>query len=180
MVRRTLFAFAVVCVAILFVPAAAGASPRVVNGPCEGSGAFETGGFTVTAAETGIVTVPAKDTVHWQGSIKPNESGEQPYSGAIRVELPPPFSSIDIDSWSGTSDSTQNSGVKKYDLPSFVPKGVELRVSGFHDQGSAKCDGFVRIKIDGSKFGVASVGSLVLTALTGAGLLFAGRAKGGV
>jgi len=178
MFKRVVLGLAAVSVGGLFLVAGASPAAAKINGPCEGSGAFEKGGFTVSAAETGVVTVPEKDTVNWEGSITPSGSGEQPYAGEIRIELPPPFAPLTIDSWSGSTDATSNSGVKKYDIPSYVPRGVEMEVTGFHDQGSAHCDGSVKFKIDGSNFGIASATALGLTVLTGAGFVFAGRAKG--
>ena len=179
MVRRTLFAFAVVCAATALAPAAAGASPTVINGPCQGSGAFEKGGFTVNATEAGTVEVPRTDDVRWTGSIT-GVTGDNPYSGKIEVELPPPFGSMSIDSWSGTTDATSNSGVKHYDIPGPVPANVEFEVKGAHTQGSASCNGHVTVKIKGSSVNAVSIGTLALTALTGIGLVFAGRAKGGL
>ena len=88
MVRRTVVGFAVVCAAILLYPAAAGATPTVINGPCEGSGTFQEGGFTVNATEAGTVEVPRTDDVAWKGSIT-GVTGDNPYSGSIEVELPP-------------------------------------------------------------------------------------------
>ncbi|HEX4821154.1 MAG TPA: hypothetical protein VFV00_13210 [Acidimicrobiales bacterium] len=179
MVRRAVLGFAVVCAAIAFVPAAAGAAPTVINGPCEGSGAFQKGGFTVNATETGTVEVPRTDDVSWTGSIT-GVTGDNAYSGSIEVELPPPFGSMSIDSWSGTTDATSNSGVKHYDIPGAVPANVEFTVKGSHSQGTASCSGHVTAKIKGSSVNAFSVGSVALTLLTGLGLLFAGRAKGGI
>jgi len=179
MVRRTLFAFAVICAAIVFSAAASGAAPTSTLGPCEGSATFQKGGFTVNATEAGTVEVPRTDDVDWKGSIT-GPTGDNAYSGNIKVDLPPPFGSLSIDSWSGTTDATSNSGTKHYDLPGAVPANVEFTVRGSHSQGSFNCSGHVTVKIKGSSVNAVSIGSLAATALTGVGLLFAGRAKGGV
>ena len=177
MARQAVFAFAVACAAILLYPAAAGATPTVINGPCQGSGTFKSTGHKVDATEAGTVEVPETDDVAWEGSIT-GVTGDNAYSGKIEVKLPPPFGSLSIDSWSGTTDATANSGVKHYDLPSYVPKGVEFTVTGSHSQGPASCSGHVTVKLAGSKVNAVSIASVVGTVLTGAGLLFAGRAKG--
>jgi len=179
MVRRTLFAFAVICAAIMCSAAASGAAPTSTLGPCQGSATFQKGGFTVNATEAGTVEVPRTDDVDWKGSIT-GPTGDNAYSGSIKVDLPPPFGSLSIDSWSGTSDATSNSGTKHYDLPGAVPANVEFTVRGSHTQGSFNCSGHVTVKIKGSSVNAVSIGSLAATALTGVGLLFAGRAKGGV
>jgi hypothetical protein len=176
MVKRIVLGFAVVLAAFVVLPTTADATPRVVNGPCAGSGAFKNGGFTKTAAETGVVTIPLADDVAWQGSISA-PTGNVPYSGQIKVDLPPPFGSLSIDSWSGTTDSTSNNGVKHYSLPSLTPRGVEFEVSGSHTQGGVSCSGAVKLVVDGSKFGAATIGSLVGTVATGAVLVLAGRPR---
>ena len=171
-----MFAFAVVGAALLFAPGAATASPTVVNGPCDGSGTFQRGGFTKTAAETGVVEIPRADEVNWTGSIV-GPTGQLAYGGKIEVELPPPFGSVTIDSWGGTTDATSNSGTKHYDISSAVPANVEFSAKGSHTQGSFSCSGSVKLKIKGSSVNAFSVGSLVGTVLTGAGLVVAGRAR---
>lgn len=179
MVKRIVLGIAVVCAGFLFFPSSATAAPATVSGPCDGSGAFEKGGFTKTAAETGVVEIPRTDDVDWQGTIT-GVSGEQAYAGHIDVELPPPFGSLKIDSWGGRTDSTGNSGTKHYDIPGAVPANVEFSVQGAHTQGTAKCSGSVKLKLKGSALNPFSIGSLVGTVLTGAGLAVAGRAKGGL
>src|SRR3954462_2332766 len=112
MVKRVVLGCAALALAGLFMcvgvtPAAA--APSHVDGGCTGSGTFEKGKFTATAAEEGVVTIPEEDKVAWQGAL-PGPTGDVAYSGEIKVELPPPFGSLKIDSWSGTSDSTGNQG----------------------------------------------------------------------
>ena len=177
MVRRIVLGIAVVCAGFLFFPSSADAGPATVSGPCDGSGTFVKGGFTKTAAETGVVEIPRTDDVQWKGAIT-GVSGEQAYAGHIDVELPWPFPSLKIDSWGGRTDSTGNSGTKHYDIPSGVPANVEFSVQGAHTQGTAKCSGSVKLKLSGSSWNTFSIGSLIGTALTGLGLALAGRAKG--
>jgi len=150
-----------------------------VDGGCTGSGQFQKGNFTVTAAEEGVVNVPLTDDVTWEGALPAAPAGETPYSGKIEVELPPPFAPLKIDDWSGTSDSPGNTGVKHYDLPSAVPRGVEFEVTGSHTQGAVSCSGFVKVKVDGGKLGPLTIASLVGTLGTGALFALAGRAKVG-
>ncbi|MEY2453241.1 MAG: hypothetical protein QOD92_2815, partial [Acidimicrobiaceae bacterium] len=133
----------------------------------------------VTQAETGVIEVPAKDEVSWQGALPAAPAAPEAYNGKIEIPLPPPFGPLKIDSWSGTSDSQGNSGVKKYDLPSYVPKNVELEVQGQHTSASGTCKGHVKIKVKGSSVGPVSLASVALTVATGAGLVLAGRPKVG-
>ena len=177
MVKRLLFACAAVGVAGFVLIAGAGPAAAKVDGGCTGSGTFTKGGFTVDASESGVVTVPSKDDVQWKAALPGQPAGDTAYSGSIEVKLPPPFGEIKIDDWSGTSDSAGNQDVKHYDLPSFIPGGVEFEVTGHHDEGNVHCKGTVRVKLDSSSLSVLSAGSLVGTALTGLALVFAGRAK---
>jgi hypothetical protein len=179
MVKRLLLSFATLSVAGMFLLIDAAPASAHVDGGCTGSGDFEKGGFTGDAAEEGTINVPLADTVDWQGALPGALPGETPYSGKIEVELPPPFKPLKIDSWSGTSDSTGNSGEKKYDLPSAMPRGVEFEVKGSHTQGPFNCSGHVTVVVQGGKFGPVTIASLVGTALTGALFAFAGRPKVG-
>jgi hypothetical protein len=179
MVKRVLLGFAALTFAGLFVFVDAVPAAAHVDGGCTGEGVFDKG-LRVSASEEGVVNVPLKDTVHWQGALPGPLPAETAYSGKIEVELPPPFPALKIDSWSGTSDSVSNSGVKKYDLPSAIPRGVEFQVTGSHRQGAYNCSGFVKVVVQGGKLGPLTIASLVGTALTGVGLVVAGRPKLGV
>ena len=92
------------------------------------------------------------------------------------MELPPPFGSVEVDSWGGDSQTTSNSGTRNYELPSLVPAGVEFEAVGTHTDENGTCSGYVRLEIDGGPFDspVAPV-SLALTAASGAGFLAAIR-----
>ena len=158
----------------------AGGAPRAAaelestNG-CQGSGSFRDGGFVVDAATVGgdLVTVPRSDTVDWQGSVAA-PPGE--YSGSISVELPKPFGTLEIDSWSGNSQTMANAGAHEYDLPSIVPAGVEFTLVGEHVDQNGTCSGWVRMEVDGGPFdSPLTAVSLVGTAATGAGLLAMAR-----
>ena len=177
MVKRVLLGLAAVGLAGAFLFLDAAPAGAHVDGGCTGSGEFKKGNITVSAAEEGVVTVPLADDVSWQGALPSAPSGETAYSGKIEVELPPPLPALKIDSWSGTSDSASNNGVKHYNLPSAVPRGVEFEVTGSHTQGAVKCSGFVKVKVAGGKFGPMTIGSLAGTLLTGGLFALAGRPK---
>ena len=75
---------------------------------CQATGSWQEAGLTVDAATVdGVVTVPRSDTVDWQGSVAAPPGA---YSGSVWVELPPPFGQVEIDAWSGDSQTTSNSG----------------------------------------------------------------------
>lgn len=138
---------------------------------CHGSGTFRDEGLFVDAEAVGddVVTIPRSDTVDWEGSV---DAPPGEYSGSISIDLPPPLSGWEIDSWSGNSDNPGTSGSRDYDLPSWVPAGVEFQVVGFHDDANGSCDGYVNLEIDGGPFDspVAPI-SLAATVISGAALL---------
>lgn len=184
MFKRVLLGIAAVGVAFVFLPMpSASAAPGEVsgNGNCEGTADFQESGHHYTAADAGVDEIPLKDTVKWAGQIDtPSSAPDWGYSGHIQLELPPPLPAITIDDWSGTTDATGNSGTKKYDLPSFVPRGVELEVTGSHTQADLSCSGVVKVKIAGSALdSPAAPAAVVGTVVTGGVLALAGRAKGG-
>jgi hypothetical protein len=180
MARRAILLAAIV-LGLGFVAAAPAAAE--INGPCGAKGDFENGTkadgpFAVNADETEVIEVPLSDTVHWQGEIA-DVSGERDYSGFVEVDLPWPLGSATVDTWSGTTEETGNSGDKSYDLPSAVPRGVEFEVSGQHSEdGSVVCSGTVKVKVEGSAFDspLAPV-ALGGTVISGIGLALAGLAK---
>ncbi|MDO8362833.1 MAG: hypothetical protein Q7V88_08045 [Actinomycetota bacterium] len=140
-----------------------------LSGACQASGTWRTAGISVDAAAIGteVVTIPRSDTVDWQGSV----SGPPGvHHGSIWVELPPPFGSVEIDSWGGQGVTTSNSGAEEYDLPKIVPAGVEFQVVGEHVDANGTCSGSVRLRVSGGAFDSPLVYvSLLGTVGTGAG-----------
>lgn len=147
------------------------------DGPgCEGSATFvegteADGSFTVDVADLDdeTIVVPRADTVEWEGSVL-DAPGD--YEGFVAVDLPAPFGTVEIASWSGDTDTTSNLGVEEYDLPWLVPAGVEVTVRAEHRDEQGTCRATVTVEIEGGPFDtpVAAV-SLVGTALCGAGFL---------
>lgn len=166
---RWMGAASLVGLGLFATPGTASAELESTNG-CQGSGTFEEGGLTIDAEAIGVevVEIPGSDSVAWEGSVAA-APGE--YSGRIAVDLPPPFGEVEIDTWDGDSDSTSNSGVKDYDLSSWVPADVEFKAIGSHTDENGTCTGFVNLKIEGGPFDspLAPI-SLVGTVVTGAGL----------
>ena len=146
----------------------AGAEITGTNG-CQATGTWREEGITVDAATAeGVVTIPRSDTVDWQGSVA---AAPGAYRGSVWVELPPPFGRFEIDTWSGNSETTSNSGSEEYDLPALVPSGVEFVVAGEHTDQNGSCSGSVTVQIDGGPFSSPLTAvSLAGTAITGAGM----------
>lgn len=170
--RRLGFALVIASVVLVATPGTAGAE---LTGGCEARGDFAQGTgadgpFTVDARAVGSATVvvPRDDSVAWSGSVS---SPPGAYSGSIAVDLPPPFGQVTIDSWEGSSEATENSGVEEYELPKLVPSGVSFRVSGEHVDQATECQGFVNVQIEGGPFD-SPVTPVALLATMGAGYAF--------
>lgn len=150
----------------LLVGSARTASAEMTGTTCSASGTWQSTGTVVDVkTATGTVTVPRSDSVAWEGSVT-GPPGE--YAGSIWVVLPPPFGTVEIDSWQGDSTATSNSGVEDYDLPGAVPAGVRFTVKGEHTDANGICTGTVQMVIDGSRWSSPILwGSLLGTAVTG-------------
>jgi hypothetical protein len=159
----------------------AGPAQAKVTGPCEGNGTFESQQKTYDANTTDKVTLPAKDTVAYEGSITAPTSGPRSHSGRIDLKLPAPLPAIKIVTW-GTKSTvkTSDEGVYDYDLPAIVPRGVTLNLTGEHVDTAGTCTGSIEIEIDGGPFDAPApiAVSVVGTVIAGAGLAFAARPKG--
>ncbi len=161
--------------AIALVSDAAPASAQL-EGPCTATGQWEKTDLFVDAEAVGneVVEIPRKDKVDWTGSIAaaPGDGG-----GSIWLELPPPFGTLEIDSWTTTGTNNSNFGTNDYDLPKFVPANVEFTVAGEHtDTVNGTCSGSVTIKIKGGitdspVFYAAAVATIAFGALLGFSLV---------
>lgn len=152
-----------------------GSSPAAakLDGPCEAGGSFTESGVTidVRAAGTERVTVPRADTVAWYGSVEP-AGVPRDVSGSVKIDLPRPFGTLTIDSWSAEGSSeVAKQGEESYDLGTWVPGGAKVRVHGEHlENGAVLCSGQVLLRVDGSPFdSPVAPAALVLTAATAAG-----------
>jgi hypothetical protein len=170
-------AIAVMAAAVLASSSPAGAE---MEGPCTAQATFRNGtkdggSFTVDASSTDVVKVPLSDTVDWTGSIAV-PAVERPIEGEVTLQMPWPFGAVSLHSWGGdTTAKVQGSGTEEYDLPSFVPRGVEMTVEAVH-RDAATCRASLRIEVEGSATDSPLVWpSLGLTAASLALLGLAGR-----
>ena len=99
------------------------------------------------------------------------------HSGFVTVALPSLVTALGIDdptikTWNEEdSTSVADAGSITWDLPAVTPRGVEMTVSGAHNDPLGSCTGAISVKLDGglmdSVSGVATaVGAVVLGTLT--------------
>lgn len=147
-------------------------SPDLV-GACSVQATIEGYGSIDPSASGGVYTIPHSGSASYTASVA--VSGEdRTISGAVSVSTPPFIPSIDIhDPWEDTeADGNSDTGMVEWDIPSWVPGGITMTVSGFHNDEGVSCTGSIQVKLDGgitdSPIGVIS---LVMTVLTAIGLL---------
>lgn len=169
------------CVGTGFVVLLAGPAVASLDGPCAGSGTFESQGRTYDPATTDKITVPDKDSVAYEGTIDA-PAGERSHRGEIKLKLPAPFPSIGISDWSSASTtSTSDEGTYDYDLPAFVPRGVTLNLEGEHVDTAGTCTGEVEVEIEGGPLDspIPTAVSVLATVAAAGGVVIAARPKVG-
>lgn len=135
------------------------AGAEVIQGGCTGSAVFSDG-TTVTESTplSQVVIVPEEDSVVYQGSINlPPPDSEEPFSGGVDVRLP--RFNWTVVPWSGETLEVSDSGSYTYDVPGFVPRGVQLEVSAVHSQRGQTCAVAVTMKLDGDPGAAALIGA---------------------
>ena len=176
----TVFAVMVSAAASLSVASAQGSAsdgsvPSDFNGPCTLSATIsETGAAIDPVASGGVYTAPLTGSASYDGSINV-AAEERAINGSVWVQTPPGIPSFTLKSWQDDdADSVSDSGTVTWNIPSFVPRGVIVTVAGFHNDVGAGCSGSIQVKLEGGFFdSPLGAVSLALTALFGAGTLFA-------
>ncbi|MDA0353020.1 MAG: hypothetical protein O3A10_12515 [Chloroflexi bacterium] len=150
-----------------------------LNGPCFVSGTIEGAGGYDPSASGGVYTVPIAGSASYAGGIEisnvPDEG--RPISGSVSVALPLGIS-VQIKNWSDEdSTKTTDAGSVTWDLPDATPRGIELTVSGNHNDLS-NCDGSMVVKLEGGLLdSTTGLITLALTVITGGLMAFAGLPK---
>ncbi len=177
--RRTLFGCTLVGAALLV---ANPASAQDATGPCTASATLSNGVVVdpYDPALTGTVyEIPLSGTADYQGSVAATTT-PRPVSGRVAIQGPPGFGDITItDQWTWADDSasaTEKVGTGSWDLPSALPRGVEMTVTGAHrEDGVVTCEGRVLVKLEGGVFdspiGYVAVAGSVLSAAGLAGAM---------
>lgn len=153
---------------------AAPATAEVYQGSCTGSATFSDG-MIVTESRPidNVALVPEKDTVQWTGDTHLDPpSDEVPFFGNVSVALPR-FNWVVAD-WSGDTVEVKDDGSYTYEVPGFVPRGVQFEVTGEHTQQGQTCVVAVTMKVDGERGPeaiIAATGTAVFALATlGAGV----------
>lgn len=153
-------------------------APKLTGG-CSAQATYDLGTFEPSVSG-GVYTVPKSGSASYTASV-PVEGDDRTTSGKVEVALPLGLPSITVKSWGGDStDGNSDSGSVSWDIPSIVPGNVELNVSGYHQDEGVRCEGRIKVKLEGN--GATSpigLGALGLSLVTLAGLVWAGIPKSG-
>ena len=148
--------------------------PPDFSGPCTATANIAGYGSVDPAASGGVYTVPKSGAASYTGSIA--VTGEDRVtSGKVEIGLPGGLS-VSIKSWGGdNTDESSDSGTVTWDIPSWVPGNIEMTVSGFHQDEGARCEGSLKIKLDGGFLdGGGGLIALGVTVISVIGLAWAG------
>jgi hypothetical protein len=157
----------------------ASAASAEVDGDCTGAATFpELGGTTYTAEDTGVLVVPVEDTVTYEGTVGVPEGTERTHSGQIALDLPWPLPDPTLADWGTETDESSDTDTYHYEVPSFAPRGVELRLYGEHND-EIDCSGEVTVEIEGGVLDapLAVAVAIAGTLASGAGLAAAVRGR---
>lgn len=155
--------------------AAAGPAGAKLTDPCQATGTFAKGGFTVDPKATDEVEIPRADDVAWEAGVP--GSGRRRISGSVQVEFPPPIGKIEVGSWSSNSEKYQNADTYEYDLPSVLA-GFDIPVTGTHRDQGFTCSGAVTVRIEGGGLkNPAALASLAFTVVSALGVFLSIRVR---
>jgi hypothetical protein len=164
-------------------PAAAQSEPPNSAGPCQAQATLSNGVVVDPYVSSGVYEIPLSGSAQYSGAVTAAVTPPRPISGEIYIDGPLGAKISVFDDWSWSNDSSElvdKSGSVDWDLPSWLPRGTELTVSGVHNDVGFVCEGSVTLELEGGFFdsplgAVAVVG----TVLTGLGLAGALVAKAG-
>jgi hypothetical protein len=81
----------------------------------------------------------------------------------VEISLFGPLLGIPVKTWEGEADNNSDAGTVSWDIPSWVPGGFEMTVSGFHEDQGVLCEGTIVVKLEGD-FGDGPFGYVALAA----------------
>jgi hypothetical protein len=157
--------------------------PPNATGPCTAE-AVVTGGVSINPyASSGVYEIPLQGNAQYSGTVGSGEDrDERDFNGRVFIETPTFVPSIELTeewTWSGPGTGAAETGDVDWELPELTPRGVPLKVVGFHQDSPERCDGHVFVKVEGGFFdSILGAGALGGTAVAGVGVALAGMRRG--
>ena len=164
--------------AVIFLaatPASAQTEPPNATGPCEAQATLSNGVVIDPYVSGGVFEIPLSGSARYEGAVTGPVTPPRPISGEVYIDGPlgTQISAFDEWTWSEPeSDLVAESGSVDWDLPSWLPRGTEITVSGVHNDVGFVCEGSVTVELEGDFFdSPLAVVSVVGTLLSGVGLV---------
>lgn len=153
---------------------------REATGNCQASAQVTDGPFIDAYADDPVTyEIPLAGSATYRGQVGSGaDRAPRDFNGEVVIKTPPGIPDIELTSkwiWEGSGTGAADAGDVSWDLPRVMPRGVEFRVEGFHQDVPEFCEGFVTLKIAGSPLdSVLAPVALGATAVAAAGVGFAG------
>ncbi|MFK7917499.1 MAG: hypothetical protein AB8G14_05445 [Ilumatobacter sp.] len=162
---------------------AAATDPPNATGECSAEAVIDGGERIDPYASSGVYEIPLSGSAEYSGTVGTGEErDERSFNGSVVIETPPGLPDIELTdqwAWSGPGTGATETGNVNWDLPAALPRGIPLKVVGFHQDAPERCEGHVFVKVEGGLFdsiiGPAAIGG---TLLAGVGVAFAGTRSG--
>ncbi len=172
--------------AVIFLastPAGAQTEPPNATGPCEAQATLSNGVVVDPYVWSGVYEIPLSGSAQYSGAVTGSVTPPRPISGEVYIDGPLGAKVSVFDDWTWSepdSDLVTKSGSVDWDLPSWLPRGTELTVSGVHNDVGFVCEGSITVELEGDFFdSPLAVASVVGTVLSGLGLVGALFARAG-
>ncbi|MFT6761643.1 MAG: hypothetical protein ACJAXA_000286 [Candidatus Aldehydirespiratoraceae bacterium] len=173
---------------MLLLSAAGGAQgqandPPNATGMCAGE-AVVTGGPVMDPYQSiGVYEIPLEGDASYSGIAGSGEDrDEREFNGRVFIEAPAFVPRIELTeewTWSGPGTAARETGNVNWKLPELTPRGVPIKVVGFHQDSPERCDGHVFVEVEGWFFdSILGAGALGGTAVPVAGVALAGLRRG--
>lgn len=154
-ITLVLFLLLTILMPIIAGPAGEASQGGMDIGDCEGNAtSAQISPSTVDpTVSTGVYTAELKGEAQYFGSVDVNPADPRNISGQITIATPPLVPGIPVGgSWGPDGDELSADGRRTWDIPTWAPRDVVIKVSGFHNEVGASCSGFVLIRLEGSPF----------------------------
>ena len=122
-----------------------GSTGPALSGACNGRGVLFSDSKIYDAKKVNYVEIEAADGISWQGwldGFSPGDEGpdDRPFNGKVFVNVA--GVDIEVGSWGPDGKKFGDSGIETWDFPLDIVKGIEIPVSGWHNEAGARvCSG---------------------------------------
>jgi hypothetical protein len=163
--------------------AAEATDPPNATGGCSAFAIVEGGERIDPYESSGVYEIPLAGTAEYEGQVGDGEDRpERAFDGEVVIKTPPLLPDVELTdewTWDGPGTGAFAKGDVTWDLPAGLPRGVPFKVEGYHQDDPERCEGYVRVTIEGGLFdSPVAPAALGGTALSLLGIGVAGIKRG--